>query len=148
MEILQNRLRPNRRSNNRPNADSNDSVISDITDDTIHEDLIDLQNLIQRNGGRTRIPLLFHIFLNIRRNRQRERGLTQEQFDRLNQRSFILNPNTPENEAEKCTICFEDFEDGEIVKELPCLHMFHPDCIKTWILRNPKCPICKADSRV
>ncbi|KAF2846901.1 hypothetical protein T440DRAFT_457389 [Plenodomus tracheiphilus IPT5] len=44
-----------------------------------------------------------------------------------------------------CPICLDDFESGETqVRELPCKHIFHPDCIDTFLLNNSSlCPMCK-----
>jgi hypothetical protein len=44
-----------------------------------------------------------------------------------------------------CPICLDDFEADETqVRELPCRHIFHPDCIDTFLLRNSSlCPMCK-----
>ncbi|KAI8933767.1 hypothetical protein NX059_009479 [Plenodomus lindquistii] len=44
-----------------------------------------------------------------------------------------------------CPICLDDFEAGETqVRELPCRHIFHPDCIDTFLLSNSSlCPMCK-----
>jgi hypothetical protein len=44
-----------------------------------------------------------------------------------------------------CPICLDDFEANETqVRELPCRHIFHPDCIDTFLLRNSSlCPMCK-----
>jgi hypothetical protein len=44
-----------------------------------------------------------------------------------------------------CPICLDDFETNETqVRELPCRHIFHPDCIDTFLLRNSSlCPMCK-----
>lgn len=44
-----------------------------------------------------------------------------------------------------CPICLDDFESGETqVRELPCRHIFHPDCIDTFLLNNSSlCPMCK-----
>jgi hypothetical protein len=44
-----------------------------------------------------------------------------------------------------CPICLDDFEENETqVRELPCRHIFHPDCIDTFLLRNSSlCPMCK-----
>ncbi|KAH9863654.1 hypothetical protein J1614_009586 [Plenodomus biglobosus] len=44
-----------------------------------------------------------------------------------------------------CPICLDDFEPGETqVRELPCRHIFHPDCIDTFLLSNSSlCPMCK-----
>ncbi|KAJ4988852.1 ring finger domain-containing protein [Stagonosporopsis vannaccii] len=44
-----------------------------------------------------------------------------------------------------CPICIDDFEPNETqVRELPCRHIFHPDCIDTFLLRSSSlCPMCK-----
>lgn len=44
-----------------------------------------------------------------------------------------------------CPICIDDFEPNETqVRELPCRHIFHPECIDTFLLRNSSlCPMCK-----
>ncbi|KAJ4404525.1 hypothetical protein N0V91_005869 [Didymella pomorum] len=44
-----------------------------------------------------------------------------------------------------CPICIDDFEANETqVRELPCRHIFHPECIDTFLLRNSSlCPMCK-----
>lgn len=47
-----------------------------------------------------------------------------------------------------CAICLEDFvPDVTEVRELPCRHIFHPDCIDTFLLRNSSlCPMCKTST--
>jgi len=42
-----------------------------------------------------------------------------------------------------CNICLESFSKGDDVKTLPCLHMFHSQCIDTWLSRKAECPCCK-----
>merc|ERR1712083_111188 len=45
-----------------------------------------------------------------------------------------------------CSICLEEFENGEKLVKLPCSHYFHPDCINPWLTeRQPTCPLCKAN---
>lgn len=42
-----------------------------------------------------------------------------------------------------CTICLEDFDDGEYVRSLGCGHVFHKECVDMWLRRNFVCPICR-----
>ncbi|XP_072020687.1 LOW QUALITY PROTEIN: uncharacterized protein [Amphiura filiformis] len=46
---------------------------------------------------------------------------------------------------EKCTICLCNFEDEEDVRRLPCMHLFHQDCVDRWLSTNKRCPICRVD---
>lgn len=42
-----------------------------------------------------------------------------------------------------CCICVEDFKSNEMVKQTPCGHVFHADCIFKWTetkIENPDCP--------
>lgn len=43
---------------------------------------------------------------------------------------------------ENCIICFDDFEKGEMIRQLHCDHVFHSPCIWKWLERNICCPIC------
>uniref|UniRef100_A0A8C6TIB8 Ring finger protein 11a n=1 Tax=Neogobius melanostomus TaxID=47308 RepID=A0A8C6TIB8_9GOBI len=42
----------------------------------------------------------------------------------------------------KCVICMMDFEYGDPVRFLPCLHIYHVDCIDPWLMRSFTCPSC------
>ncbi|KAL1854595.1 hypothetical protein Plec18170_004685 [Paecilomyces lecythidis] len=44
-----------------------------------------------------------------------------------------------------CAICLDDFIPGSsVVRELPCAHIFHPECIDAFLIRNSSlCPMCK-----
>ncbi|XP_015589529.1 uncharacterized protein LOC107265055 isoform X2 [Cephus cinctus] len=50
-----------------------------------------------------------------------------------------------EDAMEKCTICLSEFEDCESVRRLPCMHLFHIDCVDQWLCTNKRCPICRVD---
>ncbi|KIW74892.1 hypothetical protein Z517_11662 [Fonsecaea pedrosoi CBS 271.37] len=47
-----------------------------------------------------------------------------------------------------CPICLDDFISGETsVRELPCNHVFHPECIDSFLRDNSSlCPLCKKSS--
>lgn len=45
--------------------------------------------------------------------------------------------------VDQCSICLCDFEDGDSLKTLPCLHRYHAACVDQWLQINEKCPICQ-----
>ena len=63
----------------------------------------------------------------------------------LNYIPFTEIKDVPKKKGDEphCLICLCDFEVGEKVSSLPCFHCFHTKCIDEWIIRNPRCPICK-----
>ena len=42
-----------------------------------------------------------------------------------------------------CSICLTEIEEGEQVGILPCIHIFHVDCLRQWITRKNACPLCQ-----
>ncbi|GFX96070.1 e3 ubiquitin-protein ligase RNF165 [Trichonephila clavipes] len=57
----------------------------------------------------------------------------------------IMKCNENEDNLEKCTICLCEFEDNEDVRRLPCMHLFHIECVDQWLTTNKRCPICRVD---
>ncbi|KAM0833391.1 hypothetical protein ACQ4PT_064288 [Festuca glaucescens] len=48
--------------------------------------------------------------------------------------------------GELCSVCLEELEDGEMVRQLPaCKHLFHVECIDMWLHSHTTCPICRCD---
>jgi hypothetical protein len=47
-----------------------------------------------------------------------------------------------------CAICLDEFVPGEsLVRELPCYHIFHSECVDTFLRENSSlCPLCKKSS--
>lgn len=43
----------------------------------------------------------------------------------------------------KCMICLEQMNVREIVKPLPCGHLYHADCINKWFMETNSCPLCR-----
>eukprot|EP00443_Scrippsiella_acuminata_P086283 CAMPEP_0115397464 /NCGR_PEP_ID=MMETSP0271-20121206/13817_1 /TAXON_ID=71861 /ORGANISM="Scrippsiella trochoidea, Strain CCMP3099" /LENGTH=354 /DNA_ID=CAMNT_0002821211 /DNA_START=19 /DNA_END=1084 /DNA_ORIENTATION=- len=47
-------------------------------------------------------------------------------------------------EYSTCTICREEFKQGEEQRTLPCFHRFHVACVDQWLRRCGTCPNCKS----
>jgi hypothetical protein len=88
------------------------------------------------------------------------RGATDGQIDQLPTRRFEKRPNSRsssrasvskdpvaevEQENQNCAICLSDFEAGEELMTLPCLHQFHKECVTSWLKLNKVCPVCRVD---
>lgn len=43
----------------------------------------------------------------------------------------------------ECAVCREDLIVGDKMQELPCKHLFHPNCLKPWLDEHNSCPICR-----
>ena len=52
-------------------------------------------------------------------------------------------PTSSDSDSRKCLICLSEFEEGDKLTTLPCIHTFHTDCISEWLRRKHECPICK-----
>lgn len=42
----------------------------------------------------------------------------------------------------ECVICMLDFQIGDPVRFLPCMHIYHTKCIDDWLMRSFTCPSC------
>ncbi|XP_022729082.1 RING-H2 finger protein ATL57-like [Durio zibethinus] len=43
-----------------------------------------------------------------------------------------------------CAICLSEFEEKEYIKTIPyCKHVFHVECIDTWLASRGSCPVCR-----
>ncbi|XP_042497410.1 RING-H2 finger protein ATL74-like [Macadamia integrifolia] len=43
-----------------------------------------------------------------------------------------------------CVVCLESFRMGDNCRLLPiCKHSFHAQCVDSWLLKTPICPICR-----
>lgn len=51
--------------------------------------------------------------------------------------------NSGNYEYTSCPITTDDFEDGDILKKLPCGHIFTSEGILTWFKESNKCPLCR-----
>lgn len=88
------------------------------------------------------------------RNRRRVFGRNIEEPTHTNLNEEEINQlETYEYERkdleEICCICIAPLENTEIVLKLPiCSHIYHSDCIKSWLRVSETCPFCRLPARI
>ncbi|KAG3266864.1 RING finger protein 11 [Ictidomys tridecemlineatus] len=77
--------------------------------------------------------------------------LTEEEQIRIAQRiglkehlpKGVYDPGRDGSEKiRECVICLMDFVYGDPIRFLPCMHIYHLDCIDDWLMRSFTCPSC------
>lgn len=48
-------------------------------------------------------------------------------------------------EDAECCICLAKYSDNDKLRELPCSHFFHAECVDKWLKINALCPLCKSE---
>ena len=79
-------------------------------------------------------------------------GLSQAQIDALPVMKYAQLPsvvlkerNAEDNEEEQCAVCRLEFEAEDDVKQLPCGHYYHPECVGQWLQQKKVCPQCNRE---
>ncbi|KAK7281796.1 hypothetical protein RIF29_10076 [Crotalaria pallida] len=57
--------------------------------------------------------------------------------------SLVVTEEDVDKNNALCAVCKDDFSVGEQVKQLPCLHRYHGDCITPWLQIRNTCPVCR-----
>ena len=98
-----------------------------------------LQHLMSRfsdpRGGNVARPFGF--------GRRGRNGANTRQIEG-NSNTFVLQEASrlpPDNKL--CAVCQMDFVDGDVLRALPCLHLFHSECVDQWLATNRNCPTCR-----
>ncbi|KAI7742389.1 hypothetical protein M8C21_033275 [Ambrosia artemisiifolia] len=109
------------------------------------------------------LPCLVSI-LGIREDMNQIRGATEDSINALPTHKFKLNMTTDNKEYDNsggilaagtqneraiagedavCCICLAKYTDDDLLRELPCTHFFHTECVDRWLKMNASCPLCK-----
>jgi len=74
------------------------------------------------------------------------RGASQDLIDMMPVVEF--RPDLLGGPETSCAVCLSEFEWGDAMRQLPCGHNFHRNCIDKWLKRNKVCPLCLQDIEV
>ncbi|GAB5361085.1 hypothetical protein AAMO2058_000684300 [Amorphochlora amoebiformis] len=78
-------------------------------------------------------------------SRQEIERLPESQYTNTKRSSKISKEENKgkNSEKEECSICLSEYEQGEATRRLPCLHMFHKECVDLWLRDKAECPCCR-----
>uniref|UniRef100_A0A8C1YI13 Ring finger protein 150b n=2 Tax=Cyprinus carpio TaxID=7962 RepID=A0A8C1YI13_CYPCA len=48
-----------------------------------------------------------------------------------------------ESDFDNCAVCIEGYKPNDVVRILPCRHLFHKGCVDPWLVDHRTCPMCK-----
>ena len=102
------------------------------------------RNLHRRVNRLTDIGNMINVQRLLTENEIRNISLNDTQNKSVNLQVLTRDTNicsAPDNGA--CSICQEDWDEKEVVRKLPCNHVFHVMCIDRWFTKNNVCPVCR-----
>lgn len=56
---------------------------------------------------------------------------------------ITLRGSCEDNSTTQCVICIDELQRDSEATRLPCSHVFHSDCIVSWLGKSHMCPICR-----
>ncbi|KAL2333845.1 hypothetical protein Fmac_015058 [Flemingia macrophylla] len=73
------------------------------------------------------------------------KGLSGDSVEKIPKITITVDKNVDAyGERVSCSVCLQDFQLGETVRNLPyCHHMFHLPCIDKWLIKHGSCPLCR-----
>lgn len=77
--------------------------------------------------------------------RAREAELTARKLATINALPAVRARQHDLDGDGECAICAEEWRLDDELLQLPCGHLFHAACIRTWLLKACRCPLCQRD---
>jgi len=73
------------------------------------------------------------------------RSMSMDELEKLPCYDYVAKGNT--SSPVDCAVCLESLITGDKCRLLPmCKHSFHVQCVDTWLLKTPFCPICRSNA--
>lgn len=121
----------NTNNNNNENTTNNNNAINRI-----------LSRLHVYNGLFNIHELLNNI--NVNQNETENETINENDFNNNFEIFEYKKTKEDETETDECSICIDTIQEGQEVVKLPCKHLYHSSCIKSYLLNyNNKCPLCR-----
>ncbi|TVU08516.1 hypothetical protein EJB05_41921, partial [Eragrostis curvula] len=93
-------------------------------------------------GGLLFIIAVGYLLFSILRDKKRR----EASLRRIKPTKFVREEMVEAPEDAQCPVCLTDYDDCEILGELPCGHRYHGSCVERWLRVSDHltCPTCRA----
>lgn len=119
-------------------------LIHDVVSMTLF--LVFMLTFFVQNPSRLPIYMMADVIQVARKLAQRLKSFRK--YRRISQNMEGRFPDATDEEIEQnehCVICRESLFEASRPKRLPCGHIFHIDCIRSWLVMQQVCPTCRAE---
>uniref|UniRef100_A0A8D0KGW8 Ring finger protein 130 n=1 Tax=Salvator merianae TaxID=96440 RepID=A0A8D0KGW8_SALMN len=93
--------------------------------------------------------LIFYFIQKIRytsardRNQRRLGDAAKKAVGKLTTRTVKKGDKETDPDFDHCAVCIESYKQNDVVRVLPCKHVFHKTCVDPWLSEHCTCPMCK-----
>ncbi|XP_069055616.1 E3 ubiquitin-protein ligase RNF130 isoform X4 [Pleurodeles waltl] len=93
--------------------------------------------------------LIFYFIQKIRytsardRNQRRLGDAAKKAIGKLTTRTVRKGDKETNPDFDHCAVCIESYKQNDVVRVLPCKHVFHKGCVDPWLSEHCTCPMCK-----
>ncbi|XP_077182724.1 E3 ubiquitin-protein ligase RNF130 isoform X2 [Paroedura picta] len=93
--------------------------------------------------------LIFYFIQKIRytsardRNQRRLGDAAKRAVGKLTTRTVKKGDKETDPDFDHCAVCIESYKQNDVVRILPCKHVFHKTCVDPWLSEHCTCPMCK-----
>ncbi|XP_062311943.1 RING finger protein 150-like [Osmerus eperlanus] len=77
------------------------------------------------------------------RNQRRLGDAAKKAISKLQIRTIRKGDQEAEPDFDNCAVCIEGYKPNDVVRVLPCRHVFHRGCVDPWLQDHRTCPMCK-----
>jgi len=119
-------------------------LIHDVLSMTLF--LVFMLTFFVQNPSRLPIYMMADVIQVARKLAQRLRSFRR--YRRISLNMDMRFPDATDEEIERdeyCVICRDSLFEGSKPKKLPCNHIFHIDCLRSWLVMQQVCPTCRAE---
>jgi len=119
-------------------------LVHDVVSMTLF--LVFMLTFFVQNPSRLPIYMMADVIQVARKLAQRLRSFRR--YRRISLNMEIRFPDATDEEIEHnehCVICRDSLFEASKPKKLPCNHIFHIDCLRSWLVMQQVCPTCRAE---